>query len=75
MAGFCAVYGLGLLISPIYILGFLEPRLYSSEREFVKRCQEIKERDFEIYDRTDKKANCKRLCKSDRNPIYWIFPI
>ena len=47
------------------------------EAKYVERVKKAAEEDsnIEIYDKNDSKANCRRICKSNSNFLYWILPI
>ena len=75
--GFSSVLGLSLLCVSCMFFQMVAIETTGAEKMYVKRVREAQNEDpeIEVYDRDDSRANCRRICRSEWNFLYWILPI
>ena len=71
--GVCYVFGVLLIFMALsFFYQALYPDITKNESKYQKK---MEQQEKQVYDRRSPAGNCKRVCKSIRNPFYWILPI
>ena len=66
-----------ILMAVSFLCQAINPDINRDERDYYIAMETLVEKNKikEFYDRRHGHRNCKRICKSAWNPLYWILPI
>jgi hypothetical protein len=72
-----SVIGLYLFCNISLFFQVFAVQIKEKEKMYVEKVRKaaILDPSIEVYDRGDQRANCRRVCKSEWNIIYWVLPI